>query len=94
MPNNFDIKQLGRIISFDNQPSSARKLLVNVINPAAIGDSKSNGIIYQQVVDNLLLPTTEIPSSEVPTGQNYIVVVQMFDQNNQAVAFKQETMQF
>ena len=94
MPNNFDIKQLGRIISFDNQPSSARKLLVNVINPTAIGDSKSNGIIYQQVATDLRLLTTEIPSSEVSAGQNYIVVVQMFDQNNQAVAFKQETMQF
>ncbi len=94
MPNNFDIKQAGRIISFDNQPSTARKLLVNVINPSAIGDSKSNGIIYQQVADDLRLLTTEIPSREVQAGQNYIVVVQMFDQNNKAVAFKQKTMKF
>ena len=93
-PDKFDIKQLNRIISFDNQPASARKLLVNVINPAAIGDSQSNGIIYQQVATDLRLLTTEIPSSEVPAGQNYIVVVQMFDGNNQPVAFKQETMTF
>ena len=94
MPNNFDIKQLGRIISFDNQPSTARKLLVNVIDPSAIGSSGSNGIIYQQVANDLRLLTTEIPSSEVGAGKNYIVVVQMFDQNNKAVAFKQQTMKF
>ncbi len=94
MPTNFDIKQLGRIISFDNQPSTARKLLVNVIDPSAIGSSGSNGIIYQQVANDLRLLTTEIPSSEVGAGKNYIVVVQMFDGNNQPVAFKQETMKF
>lgn len=94
MPNNFDIKQLGRIISFDNQPSTARKLLVNVIDPSAIGSSGSNGIIYQQVATDLRLLTTEIPSSEVSAGKNYIVVVQLFDNNNQPVAFKQETMKF
>lgn len=94
MPANFDIKQAGRIISFDNQPSTARKLLVNVIDPSAIGDSKSNGIIYQQVADDLRLLTTEIPSTQVPANQEYIVVVQMFDQSNKAVAFKQETMKF
>lgn len=94
MPTNFDIKQLGRIISFDNQPSTARKLLVNVIDPSAIGSSGSNGIIYQQVATDLRLLTTEIPSSEVSAGKNYIVVVQLFDNNNQPVAFKQETMKF
>lgn len=94
MPTNFDIKQLGRIISFDNQPSTARKLLVNVIDPSAIGSSGSNGIIYQQVATDLRLLTTEIPSSEVSADKNYIVVVQLFDNNNQPVAFKQETMKF
>lgn len=87
-PADFDIKQLNRIISWSNAPTSARKVLVNVINEAAIGDSNSNGIIYQQVANDLRLLATAIPANMVESGKEYILVVQLFDENNKPVAFK------
>ena len=87
-PNDFDIKQLNRVISWTNAPSDASKVLVNVINESAIGDSGSNGIVYQQVADDLRLLATGIPSGSVDSGKEYILVVQMFDKNNHPVAFK------
>ncbi|XID75218.1 hypothetical protein ACF3NA_01265 [Alkanindiges sp. WGS2144] len=93
-PDKFDIGNAGLIISWKDAPSDARTLLVNIINEDAMGNSNANGIIYQQVADDLRLLTTAIPASAVESGKEYIVVVQMFDKNNQPVAFKQEKMTF
>lgn len=88
-PEDFDITQLNRIISWTNVPSSAEKVLVNVIDPAAIGDSTANGIVYQTVGTDLRLLTTAIPADAVTDSKEYIVLVQMFNDDNQPVAFKQ-----
>lgn len=88
-PTDFDIKQLNRIISWTNAPANASKVLVNVINEAAMGDSDSNGMVYQRIGTDLRLLTAVIPADAVTSGKEYIVVVQMFDENNQPVAFKQ-----
>lgn len=93
-PADFNITQLNRIISWTNMPSTARKVLVDVIDPAAIGNSAASGIVYQTIGTDLRLLTTAIPASAVTAGKEYMVLVQMFDQNNQPVAFKQISTTF
>lgn len=94
-PNDFkvDVNATGNLISWSGAPSSARKALIDVINPSAIGNSSANGIAYQ-TVSTSVLPTALVPNDAVTDNTNYMVVVQLFDANNQPVAFKQITAKF
>lgn len=88
-PENFEIKQLNRIISWSNPPAAARKVLLDVIDPQAIGTSSANGMVYQTVGNDLRLFSLTVPADAVISNKEYIVVVQLFDNANQPVAFKQ-----
>lgn len=96
-PSNFQINvntsTTGNIVSWTGAPSGTRKALIDVINPGAIGDSSANGIVYQ-TINTGVLPTALVPQDAVTSNTNYMVVVQLFDENNQPLAFKQVTAKF
>jgi hypothetical protein len=81
---NVSVNATTNLVSWSNTPSGVSKALVDVIDPNAIGDSSANGIVSQ-------LPNVLVPSSAATDGKEYVVVVQLFDQNNAPLAFKQIT---
>lgn len=81
------------LVSWSGAPGGVAKALVNVIDPNAIGDSTANGIVYQ-TTSTSALPTVLVPGSAATDGKDYVVLVQLFDQNNAPLAFKQVTAKF
>lgn len=94
-PSNFqvNVNATGNLISWSGVPNGVRKALVNVIDPGAISNSSANGIVYQ-TLSNSVLPTALVPNDAVTDDTSYMVVVQLFDENNKPLAFKQVTAKF
>jgi len=94
-PNDFkvDVNAAGNLVSWSGAPNGVRKALIDVIDPNAIGNSTAKGIVYQ-TISTSVLPTHIVPNDAVTDNTNYMVVVQLFDENNKPLAFKQVTAKF
>lgn len=94
-PSDFkvDVNATGNLISWSGTPGGVRKALIDVIDPSAVGNSSANGIVYQ-TISTSVLPTALVPNDAVTDGNTYMVVVQLFDENNKPLAFKQVTAKF
>lgn len=90
---NVEVNATSNLISWNKRPSGTTKALIDVIDPNAIGDSTANGIVFQDISSSVL-PTYLVPNDAVTEGKDYVVVVQLFDQNNKPLAFKQVTAKF
>lgn len=85
-PENFNVNINSDLISWANAPSNASTALVSIIDPAALGTSSSNGFVFQRLIKPVVLQSTSIAA--LSTGKQYIALIQLFNSNNQIVAFQ------
>lgn len=89
-PNNFSVMQTGDLINW-TYVDSATKALIMIVNPDQV-DSGNNAFIQQIITPAMTLNT--LAATNVTRGQPYLAVVELFDINNNPVAFKTIAVKF
>lgn len=85
-PDNFTVNINSDVLSWTNAPSNASTALISIIDPTALGTSSSNGFVFQRLIKPVVLQSTSIAA--LSDGKQYIALIQLFDANNNIVAFQ------
>ena len=93
-PNGFSFNQAGFVIYWSGQPASASKALLNIIDPSAVGTTSDNGFVLQRSISPIVNQSIALPNNIWQAGKEYIVLLQLFDNQNKIVAFKQSRIVF
>lgn len=88
-PATFNVTQTTGLIHWTSV-TNATKALVMIVNPSNVGTDR-NALVKQIVITST--PTISLPlyiaaPADIPRGSSYLTVVQLFDKDNQLVAFK------
>lgn len=91
-PSGFSLNKDGQLLYWQNAPTNAVRALVDIINPDAVGTSSDNGFVLQRSIKPIIAPSMTLPMLQ--SGKSYIVLVELFDNSNNIVAFKQQPFTF
>jgi hypothetical protein len=91
LPAGFNVTQTADLINW-TFVNNATKAVIMVINPTAVAGS--DNAIIRQIITPAALLTQNVVNSNVVRGQNDLIVVELFDANNNLVAFKTLTAKF
>jgi hypothetical protein len=85
-PDSFTVNINSDLLSWTNAPSNASTALISIIDPTALGTSSNNGFVFQRLLKPIVLQSTSIAA--LNAGKQYIALIQLFDANNNIVAFQ------
>lgn len=94
-PATFNVTQTTGLINW-TPVANATKALIMIVSPDSVG-TINNGFAKQIVIN--ATPTTPLPLSiaaptDISRSSSYLTAVELFDSNNQLVAFKTQAMMF
>lgn len=95
LPSTFNVTQSTNLIHW-TPVVNATKALIMIVNPSNVGTDR-NAVVKQIIITST--PTVALPPYiatpvDIARGASYLTVVELFDKDNQLVAFKTQPMTF